>query len=101
MFKYKDFHYTHMLLEFYGHSCPHCLTMGPLVRQLKKETGLRVEQYEVWKDEENAKKMEQYDKGLCGGVPFFFNTDTNDYICGATSYERLKEWGTGVHTAIA
>ena len=30
----------------------------------------------IWSDEQNAKKLEQYDKGLCGGVPFFFNTDT-------------------------
>ena len=81
-----------MLLEFYGNECPHCKTIESLVEKLEKETGSVVEKYEVWYDEKNAAKMEQYDKGLCGGVPFFFNTDTNDYICGATSYEKLKEW---------
>lgn len=81
-----------MLLEFYGKECPHCIKMMPLVEKLEKEIGLKVEKYEVWHNEENAKKMEEYDKGLCGGVPFFFNTDTNKYICGEASYEELKHW---------
>lgn len=84
-----------MLIDFYGKECPHCITMMPLVDALEKETGLKVERYEVWHNEENARKMEQYDKGLCGGVPFFFNTDTNDYVCGEASYEALKKWAIG------
>lgn len=81
-----------MLIDFYGRECPHCIAMMPLVDALEKETGLKVERYEVWHDEENFKKLEQYDKGLCGGVPFFFNTGTNDFICGAASFEELKKW---------
>jgi thiol-disulfide isomerase/thioredoxin len=81
-----------MLLEFYGKECPHCLKMAPLVERLKKEEGAEIEQYEVWHEPANAKKMEEYDKGLCGGVPFFYNTDTSQFICGSTSYEELKRW---------
>ena len=81
-----------MLLEFYGDKCGHCENMKPMVEKFENETGLKIEKLEVWNDDENAKKLEQYDKGLCGGVPFFFNTDTNDFICGETSYEKLKEW---------
>jgi len=81
-----------MLLEFYGKECPHCIKMAPLVEKLEKEYGVKVEKYEVWHNEENAKKMEEYDKGLCGGVPFFFNTENGDFICGETDYERLKKW---------
>lgn len=81
-----------MLIDFYGEECPHCIAMMPLVERLEKETGLKVERYEVWHNEENGRKMEQYDKGLCGGVPFFFNTDTNDFICGESSFEELKKW---------
>tara|TARA_B100001971_G_C18168763_1_gene525818 strand:- start:771 stop:1025 length:255 start_codon:yes stop_codon:yes gene_type:complete len=81
-----------MLLEFYGKECPHCVEMQLLVEKLEKDTGVEVDRYEVWYSEENAKKMEQYDKGLCGGVPFFFNTDTNEHLCGSTSYNQLKEW---------
>ena len=81
-----------MLLEFYGRQCPHCVQMEPLVEKLEKDTGVKVDQYEVWHSEENARKMEQYEKGLCGGVPFFFNTDTNEYLCGSSSYNELKEW---------
>lgn len=81
-----------MLLEFYGTECPHCNRMHPLVERLEKEVGLKVEKYEVWHNAENAEKMKEYDKDYCGGVPFFFNTETNDFICGEVPYEELKKW---------
>lgn len=83
------------LLEFYGMECPHCERMHALVKRLEKETGLAVEKFEIWHNEENARKMEEYDKNFCGGVPFFYNTKTNKWICGEISYENLKEWATG------
>lgn len=81
-----------MLLEFYGRECPHCHNMDPLVDRLEKETGVKLEKIEVWHNTENAKKMEEYDKGRCEGVPFFVNTETDDIICGESSYEELKKW---------
>ncbi|MBI2463187.1 MAG: hypothetical protein HYV65_03065 [Candidatus Spechtbacteria bacterium] len=81
-----------MLLEFYGRECPHCHVMDVLVERLENETGVKLEKYEVWHNEENADKMSQYDTGLCGGVPFFFNTETKNYICGEGSYGELKKW---------
>jgi len=85
-----------MLLEFYSKECPNCYAMEPLVEKLEKETNLKIQKLEVWYNEENAKEMEQYDKGLCGGVPFFYNTATCDYLCGETSFEELKKWASGV-----
>ena len=81
-----------MLLEFYGKECPHCSRMHALVERIEKEEGVKVEKHEVWHDAKNAKKMEEYDKGLCGGVPFFYNTETRKHICGETTYERLRAW---------
>lgn len=81
-----------MLLNFYGKECPHCHEMEPLVEKLEKETGAKVDRLEVWHNEENMKTMEKYDKDLCGGVPFFFNTDTNKFICGEASFDELKTW---------
>lgn len=80
------------LLEFYGETCPHCVEMQPLVARLEKECGVTVEKYEVWNNEENAKQMDEYDQGFCGGVPFFINTETGKKICGATTYDELKIW---------
>lgn len=82
------------LLEFYGRECPHCVRMAPLVEQLRAE-GFTVEQYETWHDEKNAEMLQKYDRGLCGGVPFFFNTDSGKFICGGTDYEELKKWAEG------
>ena len=81
------------LLEFYGDSCPHCVKMAPLVERLKKD-GLAIETLEVWQNEENAKRMAELDKGLCGGVPFFYNTETKAFLCGESDYDDLKAWAT-------
>ena len=80
------------LLSFYGNECDHCRNMEPLIKKLEEETNLKMERYEVWHNEENAKIMDQYDKNLCGGVPFFYNTKSKEWICGEISYEKLKSW---------
>jgi thiol-disulfide isomerase/thioredoxin len=80
------------LYEFYGDGCPHCEKMKPKVEELQEEEGVKVKQLEVWNDEENAEKMGKFDDGKCGGVPFFYNTETDDWICGEASKEELREW---------
>lgn len=83
------------LFEFYGDGCPHCEKMAPRVEELEKEEGVEVEQREVWNDEENAEKMQELDDGKCGGVPFFFNTESKEWICGEADIETLKAWANG------
>ncbi len=80
------------LLEFYGTECPHCIRMHKLVERLEKEEALKVDTFEVWHNEENAKKLEALDKDFCGGVPFFYNTKTNKWICGEAEYVELEAW---------
>ncbi|MBP6885916.1 MAG: hypothetical protein KBC02_01585 [Candidatus Pacebacteria bacterium] len=81
-----------MLLEFYGTECGHCLAMNPLVERLEKEMGVSVEKIETWHNEENEAKRQQYDQGVCGGVPFFINTETGATLCGEVGYDALKSW---------
>lgn len=83
------------LLEFYGAECPHCIHMMPLIEQLEKELGLKVEKLETWHNEENANKQGEFDNGLCGGVPFFYNTESKKFLCGSSEYEQLKNWALG------
>jgi len=83
-----------MLIEYYGEECPHCKKMAILIERLKGE-GFSVESYETWHNEENAKKFTEHEKGTCGGVPFFINTESGKTICGATDYETLKAWAEG------
>jgi len=66
--------------------------MEPLVERLETEEGVSIGKLEVWHHEANARIMREYDKGYCGGVPFFFNKKTGKWICGETDYERLKQW---------
>jgi len=80
------------LMMFYGTECPHCERMKPLVKKLETEEGVVVEKYETWHDAENAEKLAELDKGDCGGVPFFVNTDSGAKLCGAVDYAKLKAW---------
>lgn len=82
------------LLEFYGRECVHCLRVAPIVERLREE-GFAIEQLEVWHDDANAAKLETYDRGYCGGVPFFINTDSGKWICGARDYAALRAWAEG------
>ncbi len=86
-----------MLLEFYGKECPHCFAIRPFLEKLEEEKGVKIERYEVWHNEKNAEFMAKYAKNRCDGVPFLFNTDTEDFICGEESYERIKEWANVNH----
>lgn len=80
------------LLEFYGTECVHCRQMEPLIARLEEETGVTITRLEVWHNQENAARLKQYDQGFCGGVPFFYNTRTGKWLCGAVDYETLKRW---------
>lgn len=83
------------LLYFTGRECVHCIVMAPLIEKLEKEEKVKLKRIEVWHNEANARLMQQIDRGFCGGVPFFFNIRTGKWICGSTSYDRLKEWALG------
>lgn len=82
------------LLEFYGKECPHCVTMMPMIDKLIAE-GIKIEKFETWHSEENAEKLAQYDRGLCGGVPFFYNTVSKHFICGETDEASIRKWAKG------
>ena len=83
------------LLEFYGTECKHCNDMKPFVERLESELGKELTKLEVWHNQQNLKKLEECDQGRCGGVPFFFNKKTGKFICGSTTYDKLKAWAQG------
>lgn len=83
------------LLEFYGDTCPHCVEMKPLVDSVEKALGVTIERLEVWNDEANAKRLEEIDDGLCGGVPFFYNEEAKTFICGSSDEETVTRWAKG------
>ncbi|UCE21414.1 MAG: hypothetical protein JSV46_04100 [Candidatus Aminicenantes bacterium] len=84
---------------FWARECPHCRNMMPLVDKLIEEEGIEIEKLEIWHNEENADLMRSFKDVIapkCGGqlrTPTFFDTETNDVICGEVEYEALKEWG--------
>ena len=84
------------LYMFYGEECPHCEKMMLVVEEVESERAVEIEQLEVWHDKENAEKMqgiEEFEE--CGGVPFFYNTETEQWICGEASNQELADWAAG------
>lgn len=83
---------------FWARECPHCRNMMPLVDRLIEEEGVEIEKLEIWHNEENADLMRSFKDVIapkCGGqlrTPTFFDTETNDVVCGEVEYEALKEW---------
>ena len=85
------------LIFFNGTECSHCKEMHPLVEQLEKETGIKIEEFEVWHNAENAAFLENIDKNadgsvFCAGIPLFYNEKTGRKLCGNQKYEKLKAW---------
>lgn len=83
-----------MLFFYYGEECPHCHEMLPIVEKLIEE-GIKIEKLETWHNDGNAEKLKVADGGNCGGVPFFKNEESGEWICGATSEEMIRKWAAG------
>ena len=83
------------LYMFYGTECVHCHEMMPLVDKLEKEGKLKITKLETWHNSANAKKLQDFDKGKCGGVPYFYNDSSGKSICGSTSFDKLRSWALG------
>lgn len=78
---------------FYGEECPHCHNVMPVVDKLIEE-GIEIEKRETWHNEENAKLYEEKDTGLCGGVPFFWNEENKQMLCGEADEATIREWAS-------
>ncbi len=83
------------LYMFYGTECVHCHEMEPFIDRLEKEEKIIFTKLETWHNSANAKKLQGFDCGKCGAVPFFYNDETKKFICGATNFEALKKLALG------
>jgi hypothetical protein len=66
--------------------------MAPLVEKLRKNLGVAVEQYEVWRNEDNLKKFREYDKSFCGGAPFLL-TPIRENLFAARQHMKASKNG--------
>ncbi len=71
------------IYEFWGDGCPHCIKANSFLKQYVEETdGVELHAYEVWQNEDNARKYEEVSKALGqepGGVPFIVVGDKTFY----------------------
>ena len=86
------------LLDFYGQECPHCLRMMPLLEKASAETDVDIEKIEVWHNQANAEKMEEFHGEIvqaCGGaygVPALVEPESRQVLCGEVPYQALHTW---------
>ena len=57
--------------------------------------GIKIEKLETWGNKENAKLAELKDHGKCGGVPFFLNEESEEWICGSSEEKNIRTWAEG------
>ena len=78
---------------YYGGRCPYTAKVAPQVACLELHLGQRLSRFETWESEANHRQWVAVGgQENCGGVPFFFNRETGESICGATSCDLLKNW---------
>ena len=67
--------------------------MEPAVSELEGRLGKRLTRLETWHSSDNQKRYTDVggDKS-CGGVPFFYNVDTKESVCGARGIDILEAW---------
>ncbi len=83
------------LIAFTGRGDSYCDFMDPLRKQMCAELNVKIRTFEVWQEPRNLELLRKLDGGQCGGVPFFYNRRSGQWICGATTYDNLKDWASG------
>lgn len=74
--------------------------MRPLVAKLQFDTGIVLDERDVWKSRTDDALLEKYRADIiktdpdCDGIPFFYNTKTGGYLCGEVNYKTLHDWAT-------
>ena len=79
---------------FYGTECTHCHDMDPIIERVEKEAKVTFTRLEIWHNTANAQLHEELDDGFCGSVPFFYNENTKEKLCGETPYDKLLKWAS-------
>jgi thiol-disulfide isomerase/thioredoxin len=83
---------------FYGTECPHCEVMRPLIARLVFDTGIILDERDVWVNQTDYRLYENYQNTVmkkdpeCEGLPFFYDTKSQAYLCGKVSYKDLHAW---------
>ena len=65
----------------------------PDVMELEIKLGKQLNKLETWNSEENQKLYDEVGGPVsCGGVPFFYNKNTKQSICGAMGIDAMIAW---------
>ncbi|KFG40959.1 putative transmembrane protein [Toxoplasma gondii p89] len=84
------------LLAFVGEECEYCRRMEPVEKAVEDLLpGTKIHRLEVWHNALNFQLLQELDRdGKCGGLPFYFNIRTLQWICGATTKTNLLAWAS-------
>ena len=68
--------------------------MKETIKEVEEDAELKIKWFNIGK-RMNFEMFDALASGNCRGAPFFYNRDTHFWICGATSYENLRDWAEG------
>ena len=67
--------------------------MALTTKLMKEYPDLKIERKEIWHNKENMEFIKECDKNdQCGGIPFYYDSDTKLWLCGEVEYDELKKW---------
>ena len=83
------------LLMFYGNRCPMTKKADLIRVKVEEKLQTTITRLEVYESEENLQRYKDVG-GLqhCGGVPFFYNTETESSVCGVREEAITTAWAT-------
>lgn len=81
------------LTMFYSATCPFTAKAAPAIEAAEAATGVTITRRDVNKSRDAGVAYMKADNGRCGGVPYFWNSKTEKFICGApSSAEAVRMW---------
>eukprot|EP00611_Tribonema_gayanum_P029881 TRINITY_DN8147_c0_g1_i1.p1 TRINITY_DN8147_c0_g1~~TRINITY_DN8147_c0_g1_i1.p1 ORF type:complete len:237 (-),score=46.68 TRINITY_DN8147_c0_g1_i1:107-775(-) len=93
------------LIEFQAmeaESCEYHRAMEPMIERLENDTPFHVKKITV--GQRQSEEQELYTlidaEVQCGGLPFFYNRQSQQSICGATTYKNFRAWASGKPAAL-
>ncbi|ELR24227.1 uncharacterized protein ACA1_272280 [Acanthamoeba castellanii str. Neff] len=81
------------LMFYFSETCPFTQRVLPEVECLQQAMpeGRSLQRLEIRSDKTNYGRYQEAAQGKCRGVPFFINSKTGNFVCGAAPCATLKE----------
>ena len=83
------------IVEFHSDTSENTEMMEPVLKRLEEDIDTKVRRINISRRKDLYSILESMGHDECGTLPFYYNRRTGQAICGATTYQNLKNLATG------